>query len=117
MSASPNENTVPPHFLSLKRASSLVKGLFTAFCGKLSDKTVTLKSFAEAVRLIFSSDFTDKTKCNQTIPLAQYVFQSQFTSNYPMAFASYLMAMAPVLIVYIFAQKWVVGGVMRGAVK
>ena len=34
-----------------------------------------------------------------------------------MAFASYLMAMAPVLIVYIFAQKWVVGGVMRGAVK
>ena len=54
---------------------------------------------------------------NQTIPLAQYVFQSQFTSNYPMAFASYLMAMAPVLIVYIFAQKWVVGGVMRGAVK
>ena len=41
------------------------------------------------------------------------MFQSQFTSNYPMAFASYLMAMAPVLIVYIFAQKWVVGGVMR----
>ena len=37
--------------------------------------------------------------------------------NYPMAFASYLMAMAPVLIVYVFAQKWVVGGVMRGAVK
>ena len=32
---------------------------------------------------------------NQTIPLAQYVFQSQFTSNYPMAFASYLMAMGP----------------------
>lgn len=58
---------------------------------------------------------TDQT--NQTIPMAQYIFQSQFTSNYPMAFASYLMAMAPVLIVYIFAQKWVVGGVMRGAVK
>lgn len=63
MSASPNENTVPPHFLSLKRASSLVKGLFTAICGKLSDKTVTLKSFAEAVRLIFLSDFTERTKC------------------------------------------------------
>ena len=54
---------------------------------------------------------------NQTIPLAQYVFQSQFTSNYPMAFASYLMAMAPVLIVYVFAQRWVISGVMRGAVK
>ncbi|MUH59199.1 sugar permease of ABC transporter system [Bifidobacterium sp. GSD1FS] len=54
---------------------------------------------------------------NQTIPLAQYVFSSQFATNYPVAFASYLMAMAPVLIVYIFAQKWVIGGVMRGAVK
>ncbi|OZG64014.1 carbohydrate ABC transporter permease [Bifidobacterium eulemuris] len=54
---------------------------------------------------------------NQTIPLAQYVFSSQFATNYPMAFSSYLMAMAPVLVVYIFAQKWVVGGVMRGAVK
>jgi raffinose/stachyose/melibiose transport system permease protein len=54
---------------------------------------------------------------NQTIPLAQYVFSSQFATNYPMAFASYLMAMAPILIVYVFAQKWVISGVMRGAVK
>ncbi|KFI44978.1 carbohydrate ABC transporter membrane protein 2, CUT1 family [Bifidobacterium bohemicum] len=54
---------------------------------------------------------------NQTIPLAQYVFSSQFATNYPMAFASYLMAMAPILVVYVFAQKWVVGSVMRGAVK
>lgn len=54
---------------------------------------------------------------NQTIPLAQYVFSSQFATNYPMAFSSYLMAMAPVVIVYLFAQKWVIGGVMRGAVK
>lgn len=52
-----------------------------------------------------------------TIPLAQYVFSSQFATNYPVAFSSYLMAMLPVLIVYIFAQKWVIGGVMRGAVK
>jgi raffinose/stachyose/melibiose transport system permease protein len=54
---------------------------------------------------------------NQTIPLAQYVFSSQFATNYPMAFSSYLMAMAPILIVYVFAQKWVISGVMRGAVK
>jgi raffinose/stachyose/melibiose transport system permease protein len=53
----------------------------------------------------------------QTLPLAQYGFQNQFTSNYPMAFASYLMAMAPVLVVYVFAQKWVISGVMSGAVK
>ncbi len=32
-----------------------------------------------------------------TLPLVQYVFQSQFQTNYPAAFASYLMAMAPLL--------------------
>lgn len=52
-----------------------------------------------------------------TIPLVQYVFQGQFQTNYSVAFASYLMAMAPLLIVYIFAQRWVISGVTRGSVK
>lgn len=52
-----------------------------------------------------------------TLPLVQYVFQSQFQTNYPTAFASYLMAMAPLLVVYVFAQRWVISGVTRGAVK
>jgi raffinose/stachyose/melibiose transport system permease protein len=52
-----------------------------------------------------------------TLQLVQYVFQSQFQTNYPAAFASYLMAMAPLLIVYVFAQRWVISGVTRGAVK
>lgn len=52
-----------------------------------------------------------------TLPLVQYVFQSQFQTNYPAAFASYLMAMAPLVIVYLFAQRWVISGVTRGAVK
>ena len=44
-------------------------------------------------------------------------FQSQFQTNYTVAFASYLMAMAPLLVVYVFAQRWVISGVTRGAVK
>jgi raffinose/stachyose/melibiose transport system permease protein len=52
-----------------------------------------------------------------TLPLVQYVFQSQFQTNYPVAFASYLMAMAPLLVVYVLAQRWVISGVTRGAVK
>ncbi len=52
-----------------------------------------------------------------TIPLVQYVFQSQFQTNYPAAFASYLMALAPLVAVYVFAQRWVISGVTRGAVK
>ena len=39
----------------------------------------------------------------RTLPLAQYVFQGQFNTDYTVAFASYLMAMAPLLIVYIFS--------------
>lgn len=52
-----------------------------------------------------------------TLPLVQYVFQSQFSVNYPAAFASYIMAMAPLLVVYVFAQRWVISGVTQGAVK
>jgi raffinose/stachyose/melibiose transport system permease protein len=52
-----------------------------------------------------------------TLPLVQYVFQSQFQTNYPAAFASYLMALAPMLVVYVIAQRWVISGVTRGAIK
>ncbi|HEV7899788.1 MAG TPA: carbohydrate ABC transporter permease [Planosporangium sp.] len=53
----------------------------------------------------------------QTLPLVQYVFQGQFSTNYTVAFASYLMALAPMVVVYIFAQRWVISGVMRGSIK
>lgn len=52
-----------------------------------------------------------------TLPLAQYVFQSQFTTNYNLAFSSYLLAMAPMMVVYLFLQRWIIGGVSQGAVK
>lgn len=53
----------------------------------------------------------------QTIPVVQNIFQSKFASNYNVSFSSYLMAMAPTLIAYLFAQKWVMSGVTRGAIK
>ncbi|CAN7146452.1 carbohydrate ABC transporter permease [Microbacterium sp. LjRoot45] len=53
----------------------------------------------------------------RTLPLAQYVFQGQFNTDYTVAFSSYLMAMAPLLIVYIFSQRWVISGVTRGSIK
>lgn len=52
-----------------------------------------------------------------TLPLVQYVFQSQFTTDYSLAFASYLMALTPLVLVYVLAQRWVIGGVTRGSVK
>jgi len=53
----------------------------------------------------------------QTLPVLQSVFQTQFSSNYNVAFASYLMAMAPAIIVYLFTQRWVMAGVTQGAIK
>lgn len=52
-----------------------------------------------------------------TLPLFQYNFKSQYSFDYNMAFASYLIAMIPVLIAYITAQKHIVEGLTAGAVK
>ncbi|AGB40132.1 ABC-type sugar transport system, permease component [Halobacteroides halobius DSM 5150] len=56
-------------------------------------------------------------RSSMTLPLVQHVFQSQFSTNYNLAFASYLLALIPMLLLYIFAQKWIIGGVMRGSIK
>ena len=53
----------------------------------------------------------------QTLPVLQNIFQTQFSSNYNVAFASYLMAMTPAIIVYLFTQRWVMSGVTQGAIK
>ena len=53
----------------------------------------------------------------QTLPVRQNLFQNQFSNNYNVAFASYLMAMAPAIVAYLFTQRWVMEGVTQGAVK
>jgi raffinose/stachyose/melibiose transport system permease protein len=52
-----------------------------------------------------------------TLPLVQYAFQSQYSTNYDLAFASYLLALLPMLIVYIIFQRWIVNNVTKGAIK
>jgi raffinose/stachyose/melibiose transport system permease protein len=52
-----------------------------------------------------------------TLPLAQLNFQTQFGTNYNLAFASYLLALIPILIFYVICQKQILGGVANGAVK
>ena len=54
---------------------------------------------------------------NVTLPLAQLNFQTQFGTNYNLAFASYLLALLPIVIFYIICQKQIIGGVENGAVK
>ena len=52
-----------------------------------------------------------------SLPLAQLNFQSQFCTNYNLAFASYLLSLIPILIFYIICQRQILNGVTNGAVK
>lgn len=52
-----------------------------------------------------------------TLPLAQLNFQTQFGTNYNLAFASYLLSLIPILIFYLICQKQIIGGIANGAVK
>ena len=52
-----------------------------------------------------------------TLPLAQLNFQTQFGTNYNLAFAAYLLALIPILLFYLFCQKQILNGVVNGAVK
>lgn len=54
---------------------------------------------------------------SNTLPLAQLTFQTQFGTNYNLAFASYLLALIPILIFYIICQKQILNGVVNGAIK
>lgn len=53
----------------------------------------------------------------RTIPLTQYFFFGEYNIELNMAFAAFVMAMIPIIILYLLMQKYIIGGVMAGAVK
>lgn len=54
---------------------------------------------------------------DQSLPVVQNIFSTSLTTSYNVAFASYLMAMLPTLVVYFLAQRWILSGVTQGAIK
>jgi len=52
-----------------------------------------------------------------TLQLFQYNFKSQYQYDYNLAFASFLMTMLPIVILYMFMQKNFVAGLASGAIK
>ena len=53
----------------------------------------------------------------RTLTVKQFYFFGQYTSEYGMAFAASIVAMMPVVIVFMLLQKYIVAGISAGAVK
>lgn len=52
-----------------------------------------------------------------TLPLSVYNFYGQFSRSWNLVCADVVLVSLPVIVVYIFAQKWVIAGMTAGAVK
>ncbi|MCR8632247.1 carbohydrate ABC transporter permease [Paenibacillus radicis (ex Xue et al. 2023)] len=52
-----------------------------------------------------------------TLPLFIYNFKSEYAFNYNLAFAGFFISMLPIIILYGFTQKYIIGGLTEGALK
>lgn len=52
-----------------------------------------------------------------TIPLRLYYFFAEYTKQWNLAMAGLVLALIPVIVFYIFAQKYIIQGITDGAVK
>jgi raffinose/stachyose/melibiose transport system permease protein len=61
--------------------------------------------------------FLTTTPGSQTLPLALLSFQGEFNTNYPAIFAGVIVASLPVVVLYVFLQRYFVAGMTAGAMK
>lgn len=59
----------------------------------------------------------NKDDSNWTLPLFQYNYQGQYFSDYGPSFASYVVGIVVILVVYLIFQKNIISGMTSGAVK
>lgn len=53
----------------------------------------------------------------RTIPLSTFFFFGEFTIEWNLALAGLVLTIIPVIIFYLFSQKYIIKGVMAGAIK
>lgn len=58
-----------------------------------------------------------QSKSVKTIPLSQYIFFGQYYSEWGLALAGLTMAVFPIIVFYIFMQKYIIKGITSGAIK
>ncbi len=59
----------------------------------------------------------NKNAESHTITMFSYAFKTAYTTDYTLAFATFVMSILPIMLLYIFAQKYIVSGLTTGAVK
>lgn len=59
----------------------------------------------------------NKDASNWTLPLFQYNYQGQYFSDFGPSFASYVIGIVVILIVYLIFQKNIIAGMTSGSVK
>jgi raffinose/stachyose/melibiose transport system permease protein len=53
----------------------------------------------------------------KTLPLALLGFQGEFLTNYPLLFTGVVVASLPIVVAYVFLQRYFVAGITAGATK
>lgn len=53
----------------------------------------------------------------RTLTLEQFSFISQFSTDLGKAFAAFMISITPILVLYFFLQKYIISGIVAGAVK
>lgn len=53
----------------------------------------------------------------KTLPLALLGFQGEFLTNYPLLFTGVIVSSLPVVVAYVFLQRYFVAGITAGATK
>ena len=79
--------------------------------------TVIVLSFLASWNDFIISMIICQRETVRTLPLMQFFFFGEYSSNVSVAFAAALIAMLPAVIVYFCAQKYIVAGMTAGAVK
>jgi raffinose/stachyose/melibiose transport system permease protein len=57
------------------------------------------------------------SQASRTLPLSTYYFYGTYTVNYGPLLASLVMTMIPVIIMYMFSQRFILKGIIAGAIK
>ncbi len=52
-----------------------------------------------------------------TLPLFQYNFKSQYAFEFNLAFATFVLSIAPIIVIYACFQKHIIAGLTSGAIK